>query len=143
MLKETKIRSRARGNPLEVIFSSMLPLYQLAKQCHFNVTGPSFYGDHKTYDGIADVAIDWFDILGERMRALQIPVSVSGEGGLVTVPSVSHDADNLLKVMLGALENVSGYINANVDNVDNTTSNMLQELDAALGKQAYFVRSSM
>lgn len=144
MLKPIK---RTETNPLEVITASTLMLYMTAKTYHLNVTGPTFYGDHKTYDGIAEMAIEWYDTLAERMRALELVVpstpswvletSIVGEG----TPSLG--ADGMLEAMLTNLETFSRYINNNLKNFDPTTQNMAQELDAQLGKFTYFIRSSM
>lgn len=139
-------KSKPRSNPLEVAFASVYILYAQAKEYHFNVTGPTFYGDHKTYDGIADFAIEWFDMLGERMKALEIPVTVCPDH-LLSIscfkkPEDASSAKAMNAGMLQSLECISEFLNSIEDGVDNTTSNMLQELDAVVGKYIYFVRSS-
>ena len=137
-----------KTNALEVITLNTMALYLQAKLFHLNVTGPRFYGDHKTYDGIADVGIEYFDVLAERMRALDMTVPSSPEA--VAKVSVMDDgadedssADEMVKTMLSSLEEFSELVQAAFEATDATTSNLLQELDAALGKQIYFVRSSI
>lgn len=137
-----------KAKVLEVVTANMLSLYMKAKCFHLNVTGPRFYGDHKTYDGIADVALEWFDVLAERMRALDEEVESSPKWAISlsvmadTAKSTS-DAESMAEDMLAGLEAISEYINAKLNEADNTTQNILQEVDAALGKQMYFVRSSL
>lgn len=133
---------------LEVILGSLMCLYIKAKRYHFNVTGPTFYGDHKTYDKIADGALEWYDVIGERMRALMIPVCACPErhaevsviaGGIPT----SAPADAMCGDMLSSLQVLSDTCNIGKFEGGPTTENIIQEVDAFLGKSIYFVRSSM
>lgn len=144
-----KLGSKKNGNcPLEVLTANMVALQMQAKMFHLNVTGPRFYGDHKTYDGIYEVADDWFDTLAERMRALQKPVCVCPQW-VMTFSVLDDSADEgsgaelMAKSILCSMENISAHIQSMVNEVDPTTANIVQELDAELGKQMYFVRSSI
>ena len=147
MLQPKKMR-KPQDCPLEVLTANMVALQMQAKMFHLNVTGPRFYGDHKTYDGIYEVADEWFDILAERMRALEMPVCVCPawvlthtliEGGA----GEEDTADAMARTMMSSLEIISEHINEKFDNFDDTTLNIVQELDAELGKHLYFVRSSI
>lgn len=134
--------------PLEVLTANMIALQMKAKLFHLNVTGPRFYGDHKTYDGIYEVADDWFDILAERMRSLQKPVRVCPEWVMTYTmldmeANEDSDADSMIECMLCCLTIISEYLNAHLDEYDDTTLSIVQDLDAELGKQIYFVRSSI
>lgn len=146
MLKP-KLKSKHNDCPLEVLTANMVALQMQAKMFHLNVTGPRFYGDHKTYDGIYGMADDWFDTLAERMRALEMPVCVCPawvlthsllEGG-----SEEATAEVMAASMVLSLEVLSEHINTKFDDFDDTTLNIVQELDAEIGKQLYFVRSSL
>lgn len=133
---------------LEVITLNTMALFLQAKMFHLNVTGPRFYGDHKTYDGIAEVGMEWYDILAERMRALDMtvcscPKMVAKLSIMDSGADEDSSAEEMAKSMLASLEEFSELIQSSFDSVDDTTSNLLQELDAALGKQIYFVRSSL
>lgn len=132
--------------PLEVITLTTVSLYLLAKAYHLNVTGPSFYGDHKTYDGVADVAIEWFDKLAERMRALQQPMNPTltrvASISVLDEADISLDAEGMRKDMVAALEAFREYIVDKLGTFDDVTGNQLQELAYDLDRQAYFVRSS-
>lgn len=141
-------KAKTQTSPLEVVTANMLCLYMKAKLFHLNAQGEGFYGAHKTFDKIAKLGTDWFDTLAERMRALQQPVCVcpswTCELSLLD-DETSHDAeiDEMYESMTSDLEVISNYINSQIKSYDDTTANMLQELDAALGKQAYFTRSSI
>lgn len=137
-----------KANALEVITLNTMALFLQAKKFHLNVTGPRFYGDHKTYDGIADVGMEWFDTLAERMRALDMtictcPKLIDKLSMMDTGADEDSSAEEMAQAMLASLEEFSEFLQAAFEGVDATTSNMLQELDAALGKQIYFVRSSL
>ncbi|MGL5579783.1 MAG: ferritin-like domain-containing protein, partial [Cetobacterium sp.] len=67
MLNATKSKKK-NNNILPMVSASLLDLYVLSKKYHLHVTGPTFYGDHKTYDGIAEVSLEWFDTVAEYMR---------------------------------------------------------------------------
>lgn len=147
-IKPQSGKNKPQATPLEVITANMLCLYMKAKLFHLNAVGEGFYGAHKTFDKIAGLGTDWFDILAERMRALQLPVCVcpawASELDLLN-DDVSYDGeiDEMYGCMTGDLEVLSNYINAHVNSYDGTTGNILQELDAQLGKFAYFTRSSI
>lgn len=141
-------KAKSADNLLEVLTANMVALQMQAKMFHLNVTGPRFYGDHKTYDGIYEVADSYFDTLAERMRALQQPVCVCPQW-VMTYSLLDDSADEgsgaelMAKSMLKSLENLSAHIQWMDGKVDPTTLNIVQELDAELGKQSYFVRSSI
>lgn len=133
---------------LEELTANMVALQMQAKMFHLNVTGPRFYGDHKTFDGIYELADKWFDIFAERMRALEKTVCSCPEW--VMAYSVLDDsadensaAEAMCKSILQSMNNISGHIQAMDGKVDPTTLNLAQEFDAELGKHIYFVRSSL
>lgn len=143
-----KLGNKKNTNTLEVLTANMVALQMQSKMFHLNVTGPRFYGDHKTYDGIYEVADDYFDILAERMRAIGEPVCVCPQwvmthSMLDDSADESSSAELMVQSMLRSLQNISGHIQSMDGLVDPTTLNIVQELDAAIGKQIYFVRSSI
>lgn len=145
----SKVKSSSKNDPLEVLTATMVALQMKAKLFHLNVTGPRFYGDHKTYDGIYAVADEWFDTLAERMRTLEEPVCVCPEWvmtlGLLDSVGANEGstAEEMIRSMLSILETISDYINDNLDDFDPTTVSIVQDLDAELGRQVYFIRSSI
>lgn len=133
---------------LACMLNSLMALYMKAKHYHFNTTGPNFHGDHVTYDGIAEGALEWFDVVGERMRALNIPATVTLESLMnhsripASVPAEA-DAKAMLGEMMRTLMIMSDMCNSGDFEGGSTTENIIQEIDAFIGKQLYFVRSSM
>ncbi|MGL6101126.1 MAG: ferritin-like domain-containing protein [Fusobacteriaceae bacterium] len=132
---------------LERLTANTLNLYLKAKCYHLNVTGPRFYGDHKTYDGIAETAMEWFDTFAERMRTLgfKVPSNIMWmeENEMFAPADPDLNADEMAEDLLTSMENVSAYIQVACDDMDDTTLNIAQEFDADLGKHIYFVRSSI
>lgn len=139
---------KKNDNLLEVLAANMVALQMQAKMFHLNVTGPRFYGDHKTYDGIYEVADEGFDILAERMRTLNQPVCVCPQW-VMTYSILDDSADEnsgaelMAKSILQSMENISAHILYMDGKVDPTTLTIVQDLDAELGKHIYFVRSSI
>ena len=135
---------------LEIAAANMVALKLQAKCFHLNVTGPRFYSDHKTYDGIAEMADEWFDTLAERLRALSVKVPSSLEWAqdasmLSDSADEDSDADSMAECMVESLETFIDYLRKNYEakGLDVASSNMLQEVETDLGKQLYFVRSSL
>lgn len=134
---------------LQGILGHLVLLYIKAKNYHWNVHGPEFYGLHKTFDGVQEVALDWADRIGERMRSLQIPVDATAKRFLADAcfpeGNMKLDAttmcNDLLKTVDCIVACTEDMIKANVP--DTTTVNQLQELSYDLGKQSYFLRSSL
>lgn len=145
---QPKKKNKPQDCPLEVLTANMIALQMQAKMFHLNVTGPRFYGDHKTYDGIYEVADEWFDTLAERMRALEMPVPVCPAWVLTHSligggSGEEESAENMVHTMVRSLETISEHISEKFDDFDDTTLNIVQELDAEIGKHLYFVRSSL
>ena len=131
---------------LSVVLANLYIIGIKAKNYHWNTEGPSFYGDHKTYDTIYEGAYGHIDTIGERMRALQYKVR-SDLPFIMKTATVSDDfeteADEMCCDMTETLEEFSGNIHEGFIFVDRTTENILQEIDAWAGKMAYFTRSVM
>ncbi len=134
-------------NSLEQLTANTMNLYLKAKCYHLNVTGPRFYSDHKTYDGIAATALEWYDTFAERMRRLGQTVPSNSEwlcDNQMFVPGNPElSAEEMAQCILASMENMSTYVQVACDDMDDTTLNMAQEFDADIGLHIYFVRSSL
>lgn len=139
---------KKNDNLLEVLTANMIALQMQAKMFHLNVSGPRFYGDHKTYDGIYEFADKWFDVLAERMRTLNQPVCVCPQW-VMTYSMLDDSADEgsaaelMVKSILQSMNNISAHVLFMDGKVDPTTISIIQDLDAELGKHIYFVQSSI
>lgn len=138
---------RPAPESLQVLVGNLTLLQIKAKNYHWNVTGESFYGDHHTFDGLADLVEDWIDTIAERMRALQEPVDARADLYLESMwfSEGDHeiDRDDMVGGMVSTLETVATHLYSMIRDADNpVTQNILQDLCADLEKQAYFLRSS-
>lgn len=131
---------------LQVSLASLEILRIKAKNFHWNTCGPNFYGDHHTYDGIADTALESIDKIGERIRYLGYCVTATAacykECSVVT-EDMFEDAESMKSDMVNALECVSCYMTEGIDILDQVTANMFQDMIASINKQCYFIRSSL
>jgi starvation-inducible DNA-binding protein len=55
---------------IQPLVAESLDLYAAAKQAHWCTRGPAFIAVHELYDRVADAALDAYDTLAERIRAL-------------------------------------------------------------------------
>jgi len=55
---------------LQPILAEAIDLERQAKQAHWNVKGPGFYGRHKLFDELHELAEDWIDLVAERIAQL-------------------------------------------------------------------------
>ncbi|MGL4352805.1 MAG: ferritin-like domain-containing protein [Aeromonas popoffii] len=142
------MKKKNTDNLLEVLAANMVALQMQAKMFHLNVSGPRFYGDHKTYDGIYEFADEWFDVIAERMRTLNQPVCVCPQW-VMTYSMLDDSADEgsaaelMAKSILQSMKNISSHVLYMDGKVDPTTISIVQDLDAELGKHIYFVQSSI
>ena len=131
---------------LQRLIASVAYLRLFSHMAHFNVTGPSFYSDHKTYETVYESLNEWIDTIGERITALGYPVDICPEclvECIVFEPcsdGAVQDAQGLCMGVLSRLEAISGFITASFRQVDDTTANMMQELCLGIDKLIYFVR---
>lgn len=138
---------RPAPESLQVLVGNLTLLQIKAKNYHWNVTGESFYGDHHTFDGLADLVEDWIDTIAERMRALQEPVDARAalylESMWFSEGDHEIDRDDMVGGMVSTLETVATHLYSMIRDADSpVTQNILQDLCADLEKQAYFLRSS-
>lgn len=142
-------RTVVQENTLQALVGNLTLLYIKAKNYHWNVSGPEFYGLHHTFDGIQEGALDWVDTIGERMRSLQQPVCACAGAYLkdswFDEGDFQASAGDMKQDMTKTLEVMSSHIMSMITGgaFDEVTSNKLQDLCSFIDKQTYFVRSSI
>lgn len=148
MLSPRPSRQSGEDNlhPLNPVVANLKLLSIKAENYHWNVTGANFGSLHKLFEDIDTVADEWSDIVAERLRGLQHPVkSTAGyyhEVRWFSEGVHSYDSSEMLSDMVETLETITSHVTRLFDTEDDVTSNILQELVAAIDKLAYFVRSS-
>lgn len=133
---------------LQSLVGNLTLLYIKSKNYHWNVSGLGFHGLHETFDGLQEVALEWADIIAERMRACELPVCACAEAYLSDSWFKEGDfklqRDEMVEDMVRTLEIISGHVLVMIQSEQNpVTQNILQDLAASIDKQAYFLRSSL
>ncbi|MCS5737373.1 Dps family protein, partial [Herbiconiux daphne] len=145
--EEPKDTSTAKFT-LQDLVANLELLYVKAKNFHWNVTGPNFIGLHETFDGVQEVALEWADLIAERMRALDIKVDsrMSTYIKQAWFPEAREEMMQfeMIKDMVLTLDCISAYLYKAIDKhtFDPVTENKLQDLCHEIAKQNYFVKSN-
>lgn len=127
---------------LEETFAGNFVVYYRAHQAHVNVTGRSFYQDHKLLKGIYKVLQDHIDDLGEKLRTIKAHMPMCLTYVVATSPTADTPLDGSPEDLLrGVLDGVYVLIDqyhtlrAEADLVNYTDiSNMADENIGELAK---------
>lgn len=65
----TNVRAQS-SELLNLHLAAAIDLHGQVKQAHWNVRGPGFLSVHELFDTVATGALDWSDLLAERVAAL-------------------------------------------------------------------------
>ena len=133
---------------LQATVVELLELYHDSKQSHWNLRGPLFLSLHEQLQDNADEYRKYTDILAERV--LQVGNPIDGRTGVVAATANLGDFPGgylsdkqVLAVMTERINTVARRVRQRIDHqgqVDETTSNLLQELSYALDKQVWKFR---
>ncbi|CCH03496.1 DNA protection during starvation protein 2 (plasmid) [Fibrella aestuarina BUZ 2] len=136
---------------LQATVAELLELYHSTKQSHWNLRGPLYFPLHENLDEYATIQLNFTDRVAER--ALHIGSPIDGRTGVVAKTANLGDfpagylADRqVLALMTERIYAVATRIRQRIDQlsqVDETTSNLLQELSYALDKQVWQLRVHM
>lgn len=129
----------------ETLLIDFYNLANLAKTCHWNVSGPMFEGLHSRFDKIFEESLELGDRIGERMRFLDMKPNLTPdrfqECEMLDITE-NHDTDAMLRVMIRNLEIAIEDCESSrsESSVDNT---IIDDLEEWCGKQIYFLKSSV
>jgi starvation-inducible DNA-binding protein len=127
-------------------------LYSQIKQAHWNVKGPEFFQLHKFYDVLAVDLQEHADLIAERIMALggialgtvRMAAQASRLPEFPAHAMQSMSSVEVLAVRFASLvETTRSAISTASDQGDETTSNMLQEISAALDKDLWLLESHL
>lgn len=131
--------------------ANLINIRYQAKNAHWNCSGPLFYELHLLFDRIYDDYEDLIDRLAERLRGLGGRVSgtvtqVNQLSVLVDQPLIDS-ALELAQSLLLRLEELKtiNLINIDLANAENdqTSLNVLCEVQETIDKHIYLLRSSL
>lgn len=123
--------------------NTMNGLYHLASQAknvHWNVTGPSFYGIHKVCDELDASARALGDRVAERMRFKAEMPMIENDASLTTVPQ-STNPIFLVETLLEVLDEIYSVAQRDRKVADAPEIAMFDDIQEELGKFTYFLKS--
>ncbi|MBC6609596.1 DNA starvation/stationary phase protection protein [Hymenobacter sp. BT507] len=136
---------------LEATVVELLELYHDSKQSHWNLRGPLYLSLHEQLQENADAYLKYTDILAERV--LEVGHPIDGRTGVVAAtanldgyPSGYLSDQQVLILMTERLNTVAKRVRQRIEHlgkVDETTSNLLQELSYTLDKHVWKFRVMM
>lgn len=133
MLRLKEYLNEAKGvQPLVTLLSVFPGVIDSIQAVHWNVKGPNFVDIHTDTGTIYDLFIEWQDTIAERVKALNTSFQVA--------KGISHDAPDVadqakaVAIVLSSLNTMKYAIQTATKSVDDTTANMLQELEAEVDK---------
>ncbi|SET34456.1 Dps family protein [Hymenobacter actinosclerus] len=138
----------AVAKEMQATVAELLELYHDAKQSHWNLRGPLYYQLHEVLQEYAETYLKYTDIMAER--ALQVGRPIDGRTGVIAAtadlggyPGGFLEDRQVLDLMSSRVDIVAKRVRERIERVgkiDETTSNLLQELSHDLDKQAWQLR---
>lgn len=127
-----------------------LDLAGAAKQAHWNVSGPNFLTLHELFDTIHAHAMEWADLLAERVKALAFPKAVNGtarrvaaDSRLPVYPEGELDGATHLAALTASLAEFAALARTAIDQADAVgdavTADVLTEVTRGADQDLWFL----
>lgn len=129
-----------------------LDLYTQTKQAHWNVKGPEFYQLHLMFDDHAGHAVEWIDLLAERVVMLggYANGTVRMSAASSALPEFPTDITDGLEYVSALVERWSAYANSIRDGIDATdkagdatTADLLTEISRQADMDLWFQQAHL
>jgi starvation-inducible DNA-binding protein len=138
------------GEVLQDALSGLISLGLLAKQAHWNLTGPGFRNLHLQLDELADLARESSDAVAER--AVTVGRPPDGRPATVALDRSLPDLDSgalpdrhvvvaFADILAAIIRRLRGHIAATAE-PDPVTQDLLIGITAAMEKQAWMFRAT-
>jgi starvation-inducible DNA-binding protein len=123
-----------------------------AKQAHWNVKGKDFYQLHKLFDELAAEAIEWIDLIAERVTALggYATGTVRMSTGSSRLPEFPTEITDGMEHVRALAERLAMYTNTAREGIDQTdqlgdanTADLLTEISRCADKYLYFLEAHL
>jgi len=136
---------------LQPTLLELIDLGLIAKQAHWNVTGPVFRPQHEEFDEIAEAARGWADDVAERLEAIGVAAdgraaSVAAGSVLPAMPEGKLDGPTAVRLVAERLGLVAERVRERVrrlDGGDALSQDVLIEIGRGLDKQLWMVREQV
>lgn len=147
----TQAASPALVAELQSSLFELVDLSLVAKQAHWNVTGPLFRPLHLEFDEIAEAARGWADDVAERLRAVGAPAdgraaSVAAGSGLAPVPEGKLDGATAVRLVAERMSEVAARLQrraGQLGDYDLLSQDVLIEVGRGLEKQLWMLREQV
>jgi starvation-inducible DNA-binding protein len=135
------------ASALQKVIPDLVGLTLVAKQAHWNLTGPGFLPLHELTDEIAADARDWTDRVAER--AVAIGFAVDARPGTVASaadhfpagPVADHEVIAELGVILDRIITKTRHRLAGLDDADPVSHDIIVEVLEGLEKYRWMLRA--
>jgi starvation-inducible DNA-binding protein len=123
-----------------------------AKQAHWNVKGKDFYQLHKLFDELAEEAVEWIDLVAERVTALGgiATGTVRMSAGASRLPEFPTDITDGMEYVRALADRLAAYTNSAREGIDQTdklgdanTADLLTEISRCADKYLYFLEAHL
>lgn len=125
-------------------------LYTQSKHAHWNVKGNTFFQLHELFDDIAGAALEWADLIAERITALggyaEGTMRMAYKTSSLPEPSTSkNDGDAHVKNLAKSLAHYAKAVRAAIDETaelgDASTSDLFTEVSRGADKYLWFLEA--
>jgi starvation-inducible DNA-binding protein len=149
------LSSKTRSRVIEVLNSRLADAIDLqlqAKQAHWNVKGPNFYGLHELFDKIVEGVGEHVDEMAERITALGgiaegTVQAVSGRSRLDAYPLQISEGRAHLEALATALARVGKSVRKAIEETgkagDADTSDLFTGVSRAMDKYLWLVEAHL
>jgi starvation-inducible DNA-binding protein len=149
------LSSKTRSRVIEILnarLADAIDLQLQAKQAHWNVKGPNFYGLHELFDKITEGVGEHVDEIAERVTALGgvaegTVQAVSGRSKLDAYPLGLSEGRAHLEALATALARVGKSVRKAIDETgkagDADTSDLFTGVSRALDKYLWLVEAHL
>jgi starvation-inducible DNA-binding protein len=123
-----------------------------SKQAHWNVKGSDFYQLHKLFDEIAGEAVEWVDMIAERVTALGGYATgtarmAAANSQLPEFPTDITDGMDFVRTMVDRLAAYSNSCREGIDQTekwgDANTADLFTEISRCADKYLYFLEAHL
>ena len=133
---------------LQSTLVELIDLSLIAKQAHWNVSGPLFRPLHLHFDEIADEARGWADDVAERLEAIGVAAdgrvaSVAAGSGLPAMPEGKLEGAAAAGLVSDRLDRIAERVRQRVERLDGSdalSQDVLIEVGRGLEKQGWMLR---
>lgn len=129
---------RDASKKLSSILTKLEDIRRASQSAHWNVRGKNFLELHALFGEIYDYSNEQIDVIAERIMAINDKALISIGGSKIPLPSSDEGRNIDMVLKLLSTEDLTKLLNS----LDETSSNMVQEIISQLDKFAWKLKST-